>query len=66
MMIRITSPHFCAGIADGRSAPILAYMKGWTVRRIKAYCAAHREDVITLLKEQLAYFQGMPSIQASG
>lgn len=37
-MIRITAPHFCAGIADGRAAPILKYMKGWTVRRIREYC----------------------------
>lgn len=38
-MIRIVAPHFCAGIADGRAAPILNYMKGWTVRRIREYCA---------------------------
>lgn len=37
-MIRITAPHFCAGITDGRAAPILQYMKGWTVKRIREYC----------------------------
>lgn len=39
MMILITAPHFCAGIADGRAAPILHYMQGWTLKKIKAYCA---------------------------
>jgi hypothetical protein len=30
---------FCAAIGEGLCAPILKYMKGWTVRRIKAFCA---------------------------
>lgn len=37
-MIRITAPHFCAAIVDGRAAPILRFMKGWSVGRIKSYC----------------------------
>jgi len=42
MLIRITAPHFCAGIDYARTgvrlAPILRYMRGWTVREISAYC----------------------------
>jgi hypothetical protein len=30
---------FCACIGNGLCAPILKYMKGWTVGRIKAFCA---------------------------
>jgi len=40
ILIRITAPHFCAGITNGRAAPILQYMRGWTVKRIQAYCVA--------------------------
>lgn len=39
-MIRITAPHFCAGIIRGDAAPILRFMKGWSVRRIRGYCRA--------------------------
>ena len=39
-MLRISAPHFVAGIVRGRlCAPIIAYMKGWTLRKIKDYCA---------------------------
>jgi hypothetical protein len=39
-MVRITAPHFCAGIVrGGMRAPILAYMRGWTLRQIRDYCA---------------------------
>lgn len=53
-LLRIEAPHFVAGIEiDGaigcydydykpvtihRCAPILKYMEGWTVSRIKYYC----------------------------
>jgi hypothetical protein len=40
VLIRITAPHFCAGIArPGACAPILAYMRSWSVPQIEAYCA---------------------------
>lgn len=40
MMLRVVAPHFVAGIVrGGPCAPILAYMKGWTLREIKSYCA---------------------------
>lgn len=42
-MIQIDAPHFCAGaeLYDGkvvRAAPIIKYMKGWDIHRIKMYC----------------------------
>lgn len=38
-MLRITAPHFVAGIVQGGMvAPIIKYMKGWTLREIRAYC----------------------------
>lgn len=41
MMLRITAPHFVAGIERGGAcAPILRYMKGWTLRQIRDYCAS--------------------------
>jgi hypothetical protein len=46
MMLRITAPHFCAGIVlNGPLAPILAYMKGWTLQQIQTYCAKKRWQV---------------------
>jgi hypothetical protein len=37
--LRIVAPHFVAGITRGGPvAPIIRYMRGWTYRRIKAYC----------------------------
>lgn len=39
-MLRIVAPHFVAGIVrGGQCAPIIRYMKGWTLRQIKDYCA---------------------------
>ena len=39
ILVRITAPHFCAGIEiGGRCAPILAYMRGWSLERIHKYC----------------------------
>lgn len=39
MMLRITAPHFVAGIVQGGMvAPIIKYMKGWTYKEIKSYC----------------------------
>lgn len=39
-MVRIVAPHFVAAIVrGGLCAPIIAYMKGWTLTQIRAYCA---------------------------
>lgn len=42
MLYQITAPHFCAGIVlEGsvtRAAPILAYMRGWGLNKVQAYC----------------------------
>jgi len=39
-VIRITAPHFVAGIDLGNNvyAPIVKYMRGWTLKRIEKYC----------------------------
>jgi hypothetical protein len=40
MMARITAPHFCAGIdiTTRRVAPIIHYMRRWSVDEIQRYC----------------------------
>lgn len=40
MQIFIDAPHFSAGydLETGRIAPIIKYMKGWTIEEIKEYC----------------------------
>lgn len=39
-ILRIVAPHFVAGIEPGgRCAPILAYMRTWSLSRIRMYCA---------------------------
>lgn len=40
MLIIITSPYFVAGYDTdtGNIAPIIRYMKGWSIERIKSYC----------------------------
>lgn len=38
-LIRISAPHFVAGIElGGRSADIIKYMKNWPLYKIKKYC----------------------------
>jgi hypothetical protein len=40
-MLRITAPHFVAGVVLGKAAaPIVSYMRSWTPERIKEYCKA--------------------------
>lgn len=43
-MIRISAPHFVAGVDldTGRAAPIIAYMRTWPVERIAGYCRSKR------------------------
>lgn len=44
VMIRVVAPHFVAGAhvtpdhRIGETAPILGYMSGWTVERVREYC----------------------------
>lgn len=40
MLIIISAPHFTAGYdtSSGNIAPIIKYMKGWSLERIQAYC----------------------------
>ncbi|GAG00096.1 unnamed protein product [marine sediment metagenome] len=38
-LVRITAPYFVAGVEVGvRSAPIVGYMRNWTIVRIMRYC----------------------------
>lgn len=39
-MIRISAPHFVAGVdpSTGQAAPIIAYMRTWSIPRIVRYC----------------------------
>lgn len=42
-MVRIVAHHFVAGIVrGGLCAPIIKYMKGWTLAQIRAYCERKR------------------------
>lgn len=48
MMLRITAPHFVAGITPGKSAaPILAWMlhKKWGEKEIIDFCKSRRWQV---------------------
>lgn len=40
MLIRIESPYFIAGYDTDNNniAPIIKYMKNWTIKQIQAYC----------------------------
>lgn len=39
MTVRITAPHFVAGVVVGkRAAPIVKYMINWDMKRIRDYC----------------------------
>jgi hypothetical protein len=48
MLLRIEAPHFVAGLETGpgrlvtRPAPIVGYMRGWSVRRVISYCRRKR------------------------
>ncbi len=44
MLIRITSPYFCAGydIPANNIAPIINYMRGWHINKIRGYCTKKR------------------------
>lgn len=39
-LVRIVAPHFVAGIdiEDQRLAPIVSYMRGWSIERIVDHC----------------------------
>lgn len=41
--VRVISPHFVAGFnLKGLCAPIISYMRLWTIEEIRAYCAKKR------------------------
>jgi len=46
MLLRITSAYFCAGYDTSLNAiaPIIAYMRGWPLDKIRSYC--HRRNFV--------------------
>lgn len=40
LMLIITSPYFVAGydLQTGNIAPIIKYMRGWSIEKIRSYC----------------------------
>jgi len=43
----VEAPHFCCGLTVERgfvttTAPIVKYMVGWTLTKVKAYCSAKK------------------------
>lgn len=39
MLLRITAPHFVAGLVVGElAAPIIAYMRDWHPAQVQRYC----------------------------
>lgn len=41
--VRISAPHFCAGVIVGiAAAPIVSYMRTWSHDRIVRYCFRKR------------------------
>lgn len=50
-LLWIDAPHFCAGadvragIVAGAIAPIISYMRGWEIERVRSYCLAKRWEL---------------------
>jgi hypothetical protein len=41
MLIRVSAPHFVAGVVVGsHAAPIVQYMARWPMQKILAYCTS--------------------------
>ena len=48
MLLRIEAPHFVAGVEPGVcAAPIIKYMRDWSVEKIAQYCALKSWTVTT-------------------
>ena len=50
VLLRIVAKHFVAGVItqEGiccRAAPIVKYMKGWTIEHIQHYCCKKTWDI---------------------
>ncbi len=37
-LVRVLAPHFVAGVSQDRAAPIIKYMKNWSLSEILFYC----------------------------
>lgn len=63
-LVRITAPHFCAGLVVGDYyAPVIAYMRGWDIGRITTYChwKGWRVEVVNSKGEAVEWFDGVNS-----
>jgi hypothetical protein len=54
VLVQITAPHFVAGLIqrDGvvtKAAPIIKYMTGWRIEKVRTYCAGKSWSVRVLL-----------------
>lgn len=60
MLKRITAPHFVAAfeMENGRvswthCAPIISYMKGWPINKVRAYCKIRGWRLTNVPRRQL-------------
>ena len=56
MMLRLTAPHFVAGVIlnEGlvtEAAPVVGYMLGWPFPRVRAYAISKRWNVEEMTDE---------------
>lgn len=38
VLYQVTARHFCAGVVLENTAPILRYMRGWSLSKVLDYC----------------------------
>lgn len=69
-LLRITAPHFVAGVVVGeRAAPIIGYMKRWEADKIRAYARRRGwtvEVVAEVSEEQMPLPLAEPPTAPSG
>jgi hypothetical protein len=50
-LLWINAPHFCAGadldsgVVNGAIAPIIRYMRGWPIERVRSYCRSKQWEL---------------------
>lgn len=60
MQVIIDAGHFYAGydLETGRIAPIIKYMKGWTVQEIQDYCTKKKWKCMIIPDKDYLYDYG--------
>lgn len=53
-LVRVSAPHFVAGfdMDNNRIAPIIKYMRGWSLLRITEYCGRKNWSLEVIDNEQ--------------